>query len=96
MQSKMASFVLPDGRFTLMEYRFDPSASKPGALPVLNVKPLVQTSFRSFPPAYPLLHIDAYSAALEKATRPEDINPVLLITLPNAPTACCHLQYQYL
>ena len=61
-----------------------------------NVKPIVQTSFRSFPPAYPLLHIDAYSAALEKAARPEDIDPVLLVTLPDAPTACCHLQYRSL
>ena len=57
-----------------------------------NVKPIVQTSFRSFPPAYPLLHIDAYSAALEKAARPEDIDPVLLVNLPDSPTACCHLQ----
>jgi hypothetical protein len=34
-QSKALSFVPPDGRFTLMEYRFDPSASKPGAAPAL-------------------------------------------------------------
>ncbi|KAI0253153.1 Mu homology domain-containing protein [Lactifluus subvellereus] len=58
-----------------------------------NVRPIVQTSFRSFPPAYPLLHIDAYSAALGKASRPEDIDPVLLVNLPDAPTACCHLQH---
>jgi AP-3 complex subunit mu len=61
-----------------------------------NVKPIVQTSFRSFPPAYPLLHIDAYSAALEKAARPEDIDPVLLVNLPDSPTACCHLQHRSL
>jgi hypothetical protein len=61
-----------------------------------NVKPIVQTSFRPFPPAYPLLHIDAYSVALEKAARPEDIDPVLLVTLPDAPTACCHLQHRSL
>ena len=61
-----------------------------------NVKPIVQTSFRSFPPAYPLLHIDAYSAALEKASRPEDVDPVLLVNLPDAPTACCHLQHRSL
>ena len=30
VQLKALSFVPPDGRFTLMEYRFDPSASKPG------------------------------------------------------------------
>jgi hypothetical protein len=61
-----------------------------------NVKPIVQTSFRSFPPTYPLLHIDAYSAALEKAARPEDIDPVLLVNLPDSPTACCHLQHRSL
>ncbi|KAI0278659.1 clathrin adaptor mu subunit [Russula brevipes] len=61
-----------------------------------NVKPIVQTSFRSFPSAYPLLHIDAYSAALQKAARPEDVDPVLLVTLPDAPTACCHLQHRSL
>ncbi|KAN0124295.1 clathrin adaptor mu subunit [Russula decolorans] len=61
-----------------------------------NVKPIVQTSFRSFPPAYPLLHIDAYSAALDKAARPEDIDPVLLVNLPDAPTASCHLQHRSL
>ena len=61
-----------------------------------NVKPIVQTSFRYLPPAYPLLHIDAYSAALEKASRPEDVDPVLLVNLPDAPTACCHLQHRSL
>ena len=61
-----------------------------------NVKPIVQTSFRPFPPAYPLLHIDAYSAALEKAARPEVIDPVLFVTLPDAPSACCHLQHRSL
>ena len=61
-----------------------------------NVKPIVQTSFRSFPPAYPLLHIDAFRAALDKAARPEDIDPVLLVNLPDAPTACCHLQHRSL
>ena len=58
-----------------------------------NVRPIVQTSFRSFPPAYPLLHIDAYSAALAKAARPEDIDPVLFVNLPDSPAACCHIQH---
>ncbi|KAI9456976.1 clathrin adaptor mu subunit [Lactarius psammicola] len=61
-----------------------------------NARPIVQTSFRSFPPAYPLLHINAYSNALAKAVRPEDVDPVLLVTLPDAPTACCHLQHRSL
>src|ERR1700744_6252687 len=37
VQSKALSFVPPDGRFMLMEYRFDPSASKPGAAPTHTV-----------------------------------------------------------
>ncbi|KAH9165427.1 clathrin adaptor mu subunit [Lactarius sanguifluus] len=61
-----------------------------------NARPIVQTSFRSFPPAYPLLHINAYSTAVAKAVRPEDVDPVLLVTLPDEPTACCHLQHRSL
>ncbi|KAH9032159.1 Mu homology domain-containing protein [Lactarius pseudohatsudake] len=41
-QSKALSFVPPDGRFTLMEYRFDPSASKPGAAPALTAAAAAQ------------------------------------------------------
>ena len=58
-----------------------------------NARPIVQSSFRSFPPAYPLLHINAYSNAIAKAHRLEDVDPVLLVSLPDAPTACCHLQH---
>ncbi|KAI0260936.1 Mu homology domain-containing protein [Gloeopeniophorella convolvens] len=56
-------------------------------------RPIVQTAFRSHPPAYPLLHIDAYNAALAKAPRPEDVDPVLPIALPDTPTALCHVQH---
>ena len=41
-QSKALSFVPPDGRFTLMEYRFDPSANKPGAAPPLTAAAAAQ------------------------------------------------------
>ena len=41
-QSKALSFVPPDGRFTLMEYHFDPSASKPGAAPALTAAAAAQ------------------------------------------------------
>ncbi|KAI0245654.1 Mu homology domain-containing protein [Lactifluus subvellereus] len=34
-QSKALSFVPPDGHFTLMEYRFGPSASKPGTFELM-------------------------------------------------------------
>src|ERR1700733_14580148 len=61
-----------------------------------NARPIVQSSFRSFPPAYSLLHINAYTNALAMAVRPEDVDPVLLLTLPDSPTACCHIQHRSL
>ncbi|KAH9029716.1 hypothetical protein EDB84DRAFT_1562721 [Lactarius hengduanensis] len=36
------SVVPPDGRFTLIKYRFDPSASKPGAAPALTAAAAAQ------------------------------------------------------
>ncbi|KAN0140299.1 Mu homology domain containing protein, partial [Lactarius tabidus] len=41
-QSQALSFIPPDGRFTLMEYRFDPSANKPGTAPALTVAAAAQ------------------------------------------------------
>jgi AP-3 complex subunit mu len=41
-KSKTLSFVPPDGRFTLMDYRFEPSASKPGAAPALTAAAAAQ------------------------------------------------------
>jgi AP-3 complex subunit mu len=41
-KSKSLSFVPPDGRFTLMDYRFDPSAGKPGAGPALTAAAAAQ------------------------------------------------------
>jgi len=56
-----------------------------------NARPIVQTSFRSFPPAYPLLHISAYRNALAKTVRPEDVDQVHLVTLPDEPGPDCML-----
>ena len=45
---------------------------------------------------YPFLHINACStAALAKAVRSEHVDSILIVTLrlPDAPTACCHLQH---
>ncbi|KAH9050560.1 hypothetical protein EDB84DRAFT_1613159 [Lactarius hengduanensis] len=36
------------------------------------------------------------SSAVAKAIHPEDVDPVLLVTLPDEPTACCHLQHRSL
>lgn len=58
-------------------------------------RPIVQTAFRAFSAAYPLLHIDAYIQAADKAQRPQDVDPVLFV--PNfeldPPSACCHLEH---
>ncbi|THH21030.1 hypothetical protein EW146_g440 [Bondarzewia mesenterica] len=42
-------------------------------------KPIVQSGFRAFSPAYPLLHIDAFNNACEKANRTQDVDPVLYV-----------------
>ncbi|KAI0052573.1 clathrin adaptor mu subunit [Auriscalpium vulgare] len=59
------------------------------------VTPVVQTAFRRFSPAYPLLHIDAYSAAAASARRVQDIDPVIYVPSfdPDEPSACCHIQH---
>ncbi|KAF7984537.1 hypothetical protein HWV62_13719 [Athelia sp. TMB] len=54
-------------------------------------RPIIQSGFRASPPAYPLLHIDAFTTALAKAPRASDIDPVLYVPTPEAPSACCHV-----
>lgn len=56
---------------------------------------IIQSGFRSRSPAYPLLHIDALNNALEKATRPCDVDPVLYVSSLelDTPSACCHVKH---
>ncbi|KAH8105513.1 clathrin adaptor mu subunit [Cristinia sonorae] len=56
--------------------------------------PIIQSGFRSSPPAYPLLHIDAFNAALEKSAR-GSIDPVLFVhSLEyDASSVCCHVKH---
>ncbi|KAF9008839.1 Mu homology domain-containing protein [Cyathus striatus] len=56
-------------------------------------RPIIQSGFRSTSPAYPLLHIDAFNAALSKASRPDDVDPVLYVPAYSGglPSACCHV-----
>ncbi|ETW84504.1 hypothetical protein HETIRDRAFT_103055 [Heterobasidion irregulare TC 32-1] len=58
-------------------------------------KPIVQSGFRAFSPAYPLIHIDAFSSALGRASRPRDVDPVIYVPSfeLDAPSACCHLPH---
>ncbi|KAF5322424.1 hypothetical protein D9619_001063 [Psilocybe cf. subviscida] len=57
-------------------------------------RPIIQSGFRSTSPGYPLLHIDAVNDALAKATRPQDVDPVIYVSAYNigdSPSACCHV-----
>ncbi|KAI8984988.1 clathrin adaptor mu subunit [Trametes punicea] len=55
---------------------------------------IAQSGFHSFPPAYPLLHIDALNNALANASRSDDVDPVLYVPgiHLDAPSACCRLR----
>ncbi|KAI0676750.1 clathrin adaptor mu subunit [Trametes maxima] len=55
---------------------------------------IAQSGFHSFPPAYPLLHIDALNNALSNSRRPEDVDPVLYVgaITTDTPGACCHVR----
>ncbi|KAF8313048.1 clathrin adaptor mu subunit [Clavulina sp. PMI_390] len=64
-------------------------------------KPIVQTSFHGTPAAYPLLHLDAFNNALEKArlsstSYPKKIDSVLPVNIPASPdrssSVCCHVE----
>ncbi|KAL1937571.1 hypothetical protein VTO73DRAFT_13066 [Trametes versicolor] len=53
---------------------------------------IAQSGFHSFPPAYPLLHIDALNVTLAGSSRLEDVDPVLYVTGLDTPSACCHIR----
>ncbi|KXN86313.1 AP-3 complex subunit mu-1 [Leucoagaricus sp. SymC.cos] len=56
-------------------------------------RPIIQSGFRSSQPSYPLLHVDAFSNALAKQSRPSDVDPVLYVPslTHGSPSACCHI-----
>lgn len=62
-------------------------------------RPIIQTNFRNVPPSYPLLHVDAFNSALEKAqsstTGAAHLDPVLFFNIPVSPernsSVCCHV-----
>ena len=57
-------------------------------------RPIVQSGFHSFPPAYPLLHIDALNSVLATSPRPTDVDPVIYVPAIDVgkPSACCHVK----
>ncbi|KAI6004174.1 clathrin adaptor mu subunit [Pisolithus albus] len=62
-----------------------------------NGRPIIQSGYTSFPPAYPLLHIDALNSELAKAPSSGIIDPVVYVSsggggdMPDC-SACCHIQ----
>ena len=59
-------------------------------------RPIIQSGYTSFPPAYPLLHVDALNTELSKASPLGNIDPVIYVTsgggdMPDG-SACCHIQ----
>ena len=59
-------------------------------------RPIIQSGYTSFPPAYPLLHVDALNTELAKASPLGNVDPVVYVAsgggdMPDG-SACCHIQ----
>ncbi|KAH7930265.1 clathrin adaptor, mu subunit [Leucogyrophana mollusca] len=59
-------------------------------------RPIIQSGYTAYPPAYPLLHIDTLNNALAQVSRESDVDPVLYVG-PGigeslAGSACCHIE----
>ncbi|KAM6495683.1 Mu homology domain containing protein [Amanita muscaria] len=58
-------------------------------------RPIIQSGFRLTSTAYPLLHVDALNHALETASQPDDVDPVLYVqsySTTGFSSACCHVR----
>lgn len=59
-------------------------------------QPVIQSGYTSFPPAYPLLHIDALNNELSKASRTGTVDPVIYVPPGigdfSGGSACCHVE----
>ncbi|KAL4075691.1 clathrin adaptor mu subunit [Scleroderma citrinum] len=59
-------------------------------------RPIIQSGYTSFPPAYPLLHVDALNTELFKSSSFGSIDPVVYVASGGADmpdgSACCHIQ----
>ncbi|KAG6332264.1 hypothetical protein ID866_6828 [Astraeus odoratus] len=61
-----------------------------------NGRPIIQSGYTSFAPAYPLLHVDALNNELSKASPSGCVDPVIYVSagggdMPDG-SACCHIQ----
>ncbi|KAG1820564.1 clathrin adaptor mu subunit [Suillus subaureus] len=55
-------------------------------------RPIIQSSYTTYPAAYPLLHIEALNNALAKALREGSVDPVIYIGELSCSSACCHVE----
>ncbi|TRM68515.1 Mu homology domain-containing protein [Schizophyllum amplum] len=57
-------------------------------------RPIIQSGFRGFSSAYPMVHIDAVNNAFAKASKSTDVDPVLSVDsygTSDSSSACCHI-----
>lgn len=59
-------------------------------------RPVIQSGYTRFPPAYPLLHIDALNNELSKSSRTDGVDPVIYVPPGigdfSGGSACCHVE----
>ncbi|KAG0699840.1 clathrin adaptor mu subunit [Suillus ampliporus] len=55
-------------------------------------RPIIQSSYTTYPAAYPLLHIEALNNALAKAPREGSVDPVIYVGELSCSSACCHVE----
>ncbi|KAG6375102.1 Mu homology domain-containing protein [Boletus reticuloceps] len=59
-------------------------------------RPVIQSGYTSFPPAYPLLLIDTLNNELSKASRTDSVDPVIYVPPGigdfSGGSACCHVE----
>ncbi|KIJ70417.1 hypothetical protein HYDPIDRAFT_79040 [Hydnomerulius pinastri MD-312] len=59
-------------------------------------RPIIQSGYTSFPPAYPLLHVDALNNELSKSPRSGSVDPVIYVGPGigdlSSGSACCHVE----
>ena len=66
----------------------------------LHSRPIIQTNFRNSPASYPLVHIDAFNSALNKAQLSPSadgrVEPVIFVHAPTSSertnSVCCHVE----
>jgi len=58
-------------------------------------RPIIQSGYTSYPPGYPILHVDALNTELSKCARAKDVDPVIYVGPGIGDlrgSACCHVE----